>query len=132
MRRRRWARAATALCLAVVVLQLARGDVVVAVEGRRQLSAKRAHGHGRHAGTVLPSSAAPPVHVAVARAQPDPRAAAAVGLDAAAAAAAVDGRCKSVEHKTVAAGGHATACAGAGADDNKRRIPTGPNPLHNR
>ncbi|XP_062227726.1 uncharacterized protein LOC133926009 [Phragmites australis] len=122
MRRRRWARVATALYLAiVVVLQLA---VDVAAHGT-PLSSLRAHGHA-HRGRELPPSASVAVHHAVARAKLGGRAGAAVGFDAAAA----DARCKSLEQKTGGAGGRAAACGDD--DDDKRRIPTGPNPLHNR
>ncbi|XP_066374175.1 uncharacterized protein [Miscanthus floridulus] len=139
MRRRRWARAATALsCLAIaVVLQLA-----VVAEGRSAPSLlpppRRAHGDGHahahaharprtHSGSVLPpppTGATTTVHHAVAAA-----AGASVRFDAAAAGAFV--RCKSGGRK-VASGAAAGACADAEGDDDKRRIPTGPNPLHNR
>uniref|UniRef100_A0A0A9CIG1 Uncharacterized protein n=1 Tax=Arundo donax TaxID=35708 RepID=A0A0A9CIG1_ARUDO len=80
------------------------------------LSSRRAHGHA-HSGRGLPASASVPEHHAVARAG------AAVGFDVAAASA----RSKNLKQET---GGQGTACGDD--DDDKRRIPTGPNPLHNR
>jgi hypothetical protein len=132
MRRRRWARAATVLsCLAIaIVLQLA------VAEGRSApslLPPRRAHGDGHaharprtHSGSGLPPSptgATTTVHHAVA-------AAAGVGASVRFDAAV---RCKSGGRKAARASGVAAA-GGACAedDDDKRRIPTGPNPLHNR
>jgi hypothetical protein len=120
MRRRRWARAA-ALCLAIAaVLQLA------------------VHGAGAAAGTPFSGRAArrwppasPPM-VAAHHGVPKPRHGGSgrpVAFDAAAAAAAA-ARCKptpSTARKSAPGVGGA-ACA----DDDKRVVPTGPNPLHNR
>nr|CAB3468897.1 unnamed protein product [Digitaria exilis] len=133
MRRRRWARAAATLCLAIVVaLQL-----LAACEGRRPMlpppgrARGHAHGHGHaHSGKELPpSTGSSPSSLPVRH--DDAAAGASVGFNVAGA------RCKNTERK--AAGGAAgqppaaaAACAGEDDDDDKRRIPTGPNPLHNR
>jgi hypothetical protein len=118
MRRRRWARAA-ALCLAIAaVLQLA------------------VHGAGAAAGTPFSGRAArrwppasPPM-VAAHHGVPKPRPGGSGRPVAFAAAAAAAARCKptpSTARKSAPGVGGA-ACA----DDDKRVVPTGPNPLHNR
>ncbi|RCV22761.1 hypothetical protein SEVIR_4G258500v4 [Setaria viridis] len=127
MRRRRWARAAGAVCLAVVVVL----QLVAAGEGRRPLlPPERARGHAHaHSGKGLPpptgsTSSSLPVHHDVATAG------ASVSFNAAGA------RCKSNGRKAGGAAGIPAAAGGAACaeddDDDKRRIPTGPNPLHNR
>ncbi|XP_062178929.1 uncharacterized protein LOC133883582 [Phragmites australis] len=125
MRRRRRARAATAPCLAIVVVLLLALDIVAA-DGR-PLSSKRAHGHAHvHRERGLPPStttASLPVHRAVARAEGD-RATVDFG------AATTGAQCKSLKQNTRGVGGQGTACVDD--DDDKRRVPTGPNPLHNR
>lgn len=132
MRRRRWA----CLLAVVVVLQLVAGG-----EGRRPLlpllpperARGQAHAHAHaHVGDKLPpppprsaSSSLPVRHDdAAARG-------AFVGFNAAASAGA---RCTSNGRKSGGDAGRpaAAACAEDGDEDDKRRIPTGPNPLHNR
>ncbi|CAM0909651.1 unnamed protein product [Alopecurus aequalis] len=116
MRRRRWARAA-ALCLAIaVVLQLA-------VRGGAGTPLPR-HARCHAAERWLPSPS--PEHV------PGARGDAARGVTVAFAATA-GARCKrSTARKSgPVAVGRGTACA-ADDDDDKRVVPTGPNPLHNR
>ncbi|KAF7103408.1 hypothetical protein CFC21_104398 [Triticum aestivum] len=126
MRRRRWARAA-ALCLAIaVLLQLAVAHGAGAWAARMPAFSTRARGR---AAQRWPSM---PVHHAVPK--PSPRAGArAVAFDATATAAAA--RCNSKsktsaawKRKPTAGGRDDAACD----EDDKRRIPTGPNPLHNR
>ncbi|KXG20746.1 uncharacterized protein LOC110431417 [Sorghum bicolor] len=143
MRRRRWARAATALSwLAIaVVLQLA-----AVAEGRSAPSLlpppRRAHGDGHahahahaharprtHSGSGLPpplTGATTTVRHAVAA---DVGVGASVRFDAAAGAAT---RCKSGGRQSESGAAAAGGGACADDDDEKRRIPTGPNPLHNR
>ena len=123
MRRRRWARAAAAVCLAVVVVL----ELVAAGEGRRAppLPPERARAHAHsHRGRGLPPSTGGASSLPVRH--DEAAAGAFVGFNASGA------RCKSGGRK--AAGrlaGAAAACA-EDDDDDKRRIPTGPNPLHNR
>ena len=123
MRRRRWARAAAAVCLAVVVVM----ELVAAGEGRRAqpLPPERARAHA-HRGSGLPPSTGSASSLPVRHGEA--AAGAFVGFNAAGA------RCKSGGRK--AAGRLAPAAAAAACaeedDDDKRRIPTGPNPLHNR
>uniref|UniRef100_A0A0E0E5V1 Uncharacterized protein n=1 Tax=Oryza meridionalis TaxID=40149 RepID=A0A0E0E5V1_9ORYZ len=120
MRRRRWpARRAAALCIAVVVLQLA-----AAAAAARSLSSSRhrAHGHGHR--VALPASAAAaslqqPVHRAVAKAKGGGRSTA---FDA--------GGGVPCKEKSGGHGGAPSPCSDD--DDDKRVVPTGPNPLHNR
>ncbi|PAN22580.1 hypothetical protein PAHAL_4G028800 [Panicum hallii] len=118
MRRRRWVRAAAAVCLAILVVL----QVVAAGEGRRAppLPPERARGHA-YRGRGLPPSTGSASSLPVRH--DEAAAGAFVGFNAASA------RCKSGGRK--AAGRLAAACA-EDDDDDKRRIPTGPNPLHNR
>jgi hypothetical protein len=114
MRRRRWARAA-ALCLAIAVaLQLA-----VHSAGAAAGTPFSGRARGQAARRWMPAS--PPM-VPAHHAVPE----AAVAFDATAAAGA---RCKTSKARKPAAGGIDNACAD---DDDKRVVPTGPNPLHNR
>ncbi|CAM0909652.1 unnamed protein product [Alopecurus aequalis] len=125
MRRRRWARAA-ALCLAIaVVLQLAVHSAGAAVG--TPLS-RRERGGTPHKGLPAPpasSQSLPLKHASVPRTGGGAGHGVAVSFDAAA-------RCKnSTAGKSTAVGLGAAACAGVD-DDDKRVVPTGPNPLHNR
>ncbi|XP_052159556.1 uncharacterized protein LOC127777090 [Oryza glaberrima] len=120
MRRRRWpARCAAALCIAVVVLQLAAAAAARSLSSSR----RRAHDHGHR--VALPASAAAaasslqqPVHRAVAKAKGGGRSTA---FDAGGGVP-----CKEKS------GGHGGAPSPCSDDDDKRVVPTGPNPLHNR
>ncbi|CAN6215780.1 unnamed protein product [Urochloa humidicola] len=117
MWRRRWARAAAALCLAVVVVL----QLLAAGEGGRPPPPERAGGHAHaHRARGLPPSL--PVH------HDDASAGATVGFNAAAAGGV---RCKSSGREAGGAVGRGGAAC-AEDNDDKRRIPTGANPLHNR
>jgi hypothetical protein len=126
--RLRWARPATALCLAIVFLLYLQLAVHI-VDARMSMSpsSRRAHGHARHRSDGLPPPSTPasrPVHRAVATGRGG---ALAVSFDAA------EARCKSRELEANGADGAGQAAAPPCADDDdKRRIPTGANPLHNR
>ncbi|XBI12251.1 uncharacterized protein [Aegilops tauschii subsp. strangulata] len=127
MRRRRWARAA-ALCLAIAVLLQLAAVHCAGASTRTPAFSTRARGR---AAQRWPSM---PVHHAVPK--PGPRAGArAVAFDATATATAAAAGCKSKsktsaawKRKPTAGGRDDAACD----EDDKRRIPTGPNPLHNR
>lgn len=139
MRRWRRARAAAALsCLAIAVLLQ---QFAVVAEGRAPSlprTQERAHGdaeghvHARprgHSGSGLPPSTGAratttTVHHAVGVVG------ASVRFDASAAGGAARWCRKSRGRK--AAGDAGTAAGACATDDDKRRIPTGANPLHNR
>ncbi|KAG8074773.1 hypothetical protein GUJ93_ZPchr0006g42503 [Zizania palustris] len=124
MRRRRWPARAAALCLAVVVLQLA------ADSAAKSLSKQRAHGPYAHM-RALPAGAAAAATAASLSSVGKDRGGRTAAFDAAAGSAS---SCKRRRQKSGGGRRSAAACSDGdgGDDDDKRVVPTGPNPLHNR